>query len=386
MKGQFRINPCMHGQSRFIVAGAINGQRIRAYFHTQAEAQAYAEERNIELKNFGLEVAAIPLALRVEALSCSQRLAPLKISLTQAVDFYLDHQDTRAKSVSVSQAWSELSSELERRVAADEISEAHLKCMTKNAIKLVAAFGPQYVCDLSSDLLSQWLTALPLSAVSRNCVRLNLSGFFTYAKRRNWITENPIAQVDSFKVHRIKAKLPGILSVEEAAALLTHAEPEILPHFAIGLFAGLRIAELGRLDWSEIDFETRLIDIKAEKAKTAQPRWIPMEDNLLEWLAPYRKTHGPVDPPAAKEYFIMRARRRAGIKDWGREKSNALRHSFCSYHLALHEDAPLTAARAGHMDTKMIFRNYNNRVKKAAAERYFGIRPAPEAQNILAIA
>jgi len=38
------------------------------------------------------------------------------------------------------------------------------------------------------------------------------------------------------------------------------------------------------------------------------------------------------------------------------------------------------------MDTKMIYRHYNNRVKKPAAQAHFGIWPAPEARNILAIA
>jgi hypothetical protein len=50
-----------------------------------------------------------------------------------------------------------------------------------------------------------------------------------------------------------------------------------------------------------------------------------------------------------------------------------------------HEDAALTAKHAGQVDSKTPYRNYNNRVKKAAALTYFGIRPAQEAENILAI-
>jgi integrase len=324
--------------------------------------------------------------LRVEALAAQERLARFRVTITQAVDFYLAEHDWHSKSVSVVQAWKECQEEFERRLASDEISEAHLKCTRKAAIKLVAAFGRQYICDLNPDILSQWITGLALAASTRNNLRLNLSGIFTYAKKRKWIQENPIKEVDSFNVHRLKAKLPGILTIEQACALLEHAEPEILPHFAIGLFAGLRVAELERLDWSEIDFESRLIDVKAEKAKTAQPRWIPMSDNLVAWLTPHRKAHGSITPQYAKNYIIVRTRKAAGILNWGRDKSNALRHSFCSYHLALHEDAALTAARAGHADTKMIYRHYNNRVKKAAAQQYFSIRPAPEAQNIVAIA
>ena len=58
-----------------------------------------------------------------------------------------------------------------------------------------------------------------------------------------------MSKIKGFNVHRLKARLPGIVT-PQAAALLYHAEPEIVPFFAIGLFAGLRVAELERLDWT----------------------------------------------------------------------------------------------------------------------------------------
>jgi integrase len=250
---------------------------------------------------------------------------------------------------------------------------------------LVADFSREFICDLTPEILSQWLTGLPLAATSRNNMRLNLSGFFSYAKKRRWISENPIKEVDRFNDHRIKAKRPPIVTPEEAALLLEKAEPEIVPHFAIGLFAGLRVAEMERLDWSEIDFESKEIDVKAEKAKTAQERYVPMTDNLIAWLEPHRKTHGPVVPQYGKRSLIERTRKEAGIANWEQQKRNALRHSFCSYHLALHEDAGLTAFRAGHEDAKMTLRHYNNRVKKPLAQKYFEIWPQ-NAQNIIKIA
>jgi integrase len=385
MKGQFKITPCEHGQSRYLVQGCINGQRIRSYHRLRAEAEAECYKRNIELKNFGHEIAGIPVALRVEALACLTRLAPLKVTLTQATDYYLAQYDWQSKSVPVSYAWADFRAELERKVAAIEIGEAHLATSAKQCKKLVAAFGTRQICDLKPDILSKWLSALPLSATSRNSVRVNLSGLFSYAKRRNWIEKNPISEVASFRTARIKAKLPGILSVKQTAALLENAEAEILPHFALGLFAGLRVAEIGRLDWSDIDFAKKTIDVKAEVAKkTSQRRWVPMSDNLVVWLVPHSKAHGPVAPQSAKEYFIQRARRRAGITDW---PSNALRHSFCSYHFALYEDAPRTASQAGHSggQTQMLFAHYRDRVTKEAAQAYFSIVPV-QAQNIVAIA
>ena len=60
-----------------------------------------------------------------------------------------------------------------------------------------------------------------------------------------------------------------ILTVAQTARLLESASAETLPYWAIGAFAGLRSAEIERLDWREVDFESGLIEVKASKS-----RWI----------------------------------------------------------------------------------------------------------------
>jgi integrase len=387
MKGKFTVTPCIHGRANFLVSGRINGKKINAYFRTKAEAQVHCERRNIELINFGHSMTAMPQALRAEAFACSERLAAIGASLTKATDYYLQVHDARAKSVSVEFAWNECKSDLKRQVAGEEVGQLHVETVTRAANKLIPCFGREQICDLTSQVLERWLNSLPLAATTRNNTRKNVSVILAYAVKRGWLEENPIKKIKGFNEHRLKAKLPGILTPEEMALLLERAEPEIAPFFTIGAFAGLRVAELERLDWSEIKWDKRLINVTAMKAKTAQPRWVPMSDNLVAWLTPHRRAQGPIMPQSyrMKNKLIQRARKAAGINSWGREKANALRHSFCSYHLALHEDAAMTAAHAGHMNTLMLYKHYNHRVEKTEAEKYFSIAPAT-AENILAIA
>jgi integrase len=52
-----------------------------------------------------------------------------------------------------------------------------------------------------------------------------------------------------------------------------------------GLFGGPRRSELCQLLCTEMDVETRQIEIKGIKAKTRQRRIITIHDLLLEWLA-----------------------------------------------------------------------------------------------------
>jgi integrase len=67
---------------------------------------------------------------------------------------------------------------------------------------------------------------------------------------------------------------------------------EMVPWFVLGLFAGLRPEETLRLDWADIDFERRQIDLPAKKAKGRTRRIIPMESNLIGWLKRYRPLGG----------------------------------------------------------------------------------------------
>jgi len=63
---------------------------------------------------------------------------------------------------------------------------------------------------------------------------------------------------------------------------------------AIGAFAGLRHAEIERLDWREVRLADRFIEVTAGKSKTASRRLVPITDNLAKWLAPHAEKAGRV--------------------------------------------------------------------------------------------
>jgi integrase len=57
---------------------------------------------------------------------------------------------------------------------------------------------------------------------------------------------------------------------------------------------GLRSSELETLDWNEINLHRKIIEVKAEKAKTSWRRFVEMSDNLCAGLKPYEKMEGPI--------------------------------------------------------------------------------------------
>lgn len=169
----------------------------------------------------------------------------------------------------------------------------------------------------------------------------------------------------------------GILSVEQTARLLTSAPQSLIPYLTIGAFAGLRAAEVERLEWDRIDLDSGFIEVAAKNSKTARRRLVKILPNLQAWLTPFRGISGLVIP-ANLRWLLVDAREQAGISQW---PSNALRHSYASYHLAHFNDAAALALQMGHTNTAMIFQHYREVVKPKNAARFWEIMPSAAAET-----
>ena len=151
-----------------------------------------------------------------------------------------------------------------------------------------------------------------------------------------------------------------------------------MPYLAIGAFAGLRAAEILRLDWQEVDLEGGHIEVKAQKAKTASRRLVPISDNLKKWLTPYHQGEGRVAPCDQMNNRIRDLTKASGV-EW---EHNGLRHSFISYRVAQIQNVAQVALEAGN-SPKVIFSNYRELVKPAAAVKWLAIEPETPA-NVIA--
>ena len=79
---------------------------------------------------------------------------------------------------------------------------------------------------------------------------------------------------------------------------------------------------------------------------------------------------------------MKRVREAAGLNRW---PNNGIRHSFAFYRLAAINDAPRVAAQTGHTTPQMLYNTYREKTRPEEAERYWQIRPAAEATNVVAI-
>jgi integrase len=349
----------------------IAGKRWRRFFSNKSEADVFLEVKRTEHENFGARGIAMPENLRVMAQEGAEALAPYGKSIRDAVEFYLPHVRAQTRSVSV----SELVAELLSAKAQDGKSVRYLEDLRSRLGQFVREFGEHVVASFTTKQIDDWLRSLDIAGLTRNHFRRALHTAFEFALRAGYNSTNPVAGTAKAKV--VPAEI-GVLTVSECERLLTAAASSLvdtLPYVVLGLYCGLRSAELERLSWSDVDLEEREVVISGRKAKSAQSRVVPIAENAIEWLMLCPSRAGAICPPNLREQMLA-LRARAKIEQW---PHNALRHSFASYSIAAFSNAPKTAYELGHTDPRILFEHYRRLVRKDAAMKFWSIRPSSRA-------
>ncbi len=348
----------------------------RKFFRTRSEADTERLRQITLRERGGREAVGLRLNDLSDIVDARRKLAAHGKTINHATAFYLDHLERiRRCNITVSQLVAEVI-EAKRK---DGRSTVYLNDLRNRLTTFCGDFGSRPIAAVTVDELDDWLRSLDCAPKTRANFRANISVLFGYAERRRMIDTNPVARTSRPK---LIDKAPEIFSVDELAALLNAAQssaPDVVPMLAIGAFAGLREAEIKRLDWAEIDLQRGFIEVKADKAKTARRRIIRIQPNLAEWLAPYSGASGAVVPVNARKKLDA-VRKAAGLQRWSK---NGLRHSFASYRLGATNDAATVAAELGHSTSQMLYSTYRELVLPEEAERYWKIVPESKAPNVL---
>jgi integrase len=252
---------------------------------------------------------------------------------------------------------------------------------------------PKSTCNVTTADVQAWLDGMKLSAQNHMNFRTVVHTFFEFAVARGYAVDNPVA-----KVEKVKARGGDneIFTPMEIARLLAVAPVDFVPCLAIGAFAGLRSAEIERLEWSDIDLEGGHITIGAKKAKTASRRIVPVAENLVAWLSPYAGRNGTIWPGTHDDFYECQQATAAATEVKAdvkksipalptvRWKANGLRHSYASYRFALTNDAGRVAGELGNSPA-VVHRHYRELVKPEEAWKWFAVKPE-QASNVVTLA
>ena len=393
------------GRESFTLSYHAAGKRVLKMFASLDEAVAEGKAKATTLANGELDA----LHLRAEDARVYVYCAQMAKSTDIPLDLLVKDAVEAVKIVDGKVSLLEMAKEFKRRkmhelpdkmlpVAVDEMIETRTKDGTGDAyVRVLKVYLNQlkesFNCQLravTTGQLADYLRNQDVSSRSRNNARATIGAFFKFCKERGWLPRDHegIELVPKFKE---KPTDITIYSPWEITQFLNHSRPEMVPFLAIGAFAGLRSAEIERLDWSEVHLADKFIEIKAAKAKTASRRIVPITGNLAKWLKDHAKDEGrvvPFDNVNKQIGWLVEdtnlALKEAAEKD-GKDPEkakkvkwtkNALRHSFISYRVAETQDVAKVALEAGN-SPQIIFQHYRELVQPKEAKAWFGIKPAP---------
>lgn len=343
--------------SWFVDLRRVNGGR--KFFKTRDEAATFAEAKSIESSQHGAAAFLLSAEQRLAFMAAEKKLNAVGATIGQAVEFYIANAKARLPRT-IAAAIDEFEC---AKVAAGRASR-YVNQLRYTLDAFAETVGPESLChEIGVPKIETWLNSNGFAARTRKGYLIDLATFFGFCVKRGYATSNPATVVEKIIVPR---KPPGILTVEQCADLMEagrKVHPSMLPFLTLGLFCGLRPAEILRLNNGNLTRE--FVRVDADKAKTKQRRIVDIAPNARRWL----KLGGEI-PPVNWKKRLLAIRTKARIP-WPHD---CLRHSFCSYHLAFHESAEKTALQAGH-SSQILFEHYRELVTRSDAKAFWGIRP-----------
>jgi integrase len=301
------------------------------------------------------------------------------VPLDRAIKGYLKNNPSEVKEIRISELVEEFLAKNEASVNSNSQKITMRALLTRFASKI-----SKPVSLVTASDLDEYLSDPRYAPRTRHNQRSAIIVLFNYARRKGYLSDERKHAAE--KTEEIKFKKPPveIYSAEQAEAMLTLCDSKLVPFLAIGLFAGIRSAELARLKWENIDWVGGTIRLDREITKTNQSRLAPLMPNLAEWLAPYKGMTGNILATTKSRYPTTL------ISPWLASQSkpslpakwidNGMRHSFASYHLAYTQNAAQTALACGH-SVGMLLGTYKtitvngDSLNTEVARKYFEIRP-----------
>ena len=379
------------------------GRRLVRWFADETAALKFAKEKSGEAGELGAAFGSISEAERA-ALAQWRRFVAEAETKPPALGEVLSDWCKRWKA---SQGSLTVAAAAEKYAAvkkAEGLRPVSLRSLEMRCKRFADAYGERPIASITAPEISDWLLGLEVGLQTKRGLRLALSGLFSFAKSRGWVSENPVA--DAARPRPPKPR-PEVLRPGDVArffAALEKAAPMLIPFWAVRFFAGIREQEALRMDWRMIDLAADEIHLPDAVTKTGRARTVKIEPALAAFLAPHARGKGAIAPASdmSRRYHLSKALRILQAEDaeaaakakQARQPApvafpvpmpaNCARHSFATYHLLSFRHAGETALQLGHGGSpELLHRHYKGIAAEAEAKAFWSIRPAGGAANVI---
>jgi len=253
--------------------------------------------------------------------------------------------------------------------------------------RFAKATDDSWVHEITAQQVTGYLRGLRSTDGQKKCSKkfwnntLNeLRGFFSWcstpdkASNRPFTFEDPAASVRAYDARQVREEQnarPITTDLETMprmfSALMRWRGGAMVRYFSLAYFAGIRDGEIQRMAGREdelINLKTRTITIPANISKTRHERHIVISENLAAWLESFP---APVTGPNFGR-MLTEAKKHFNITH------DETRHSFISYHIAVHRSIEDAALQAGNSES-IIKRHYLNTHTREEGADFFRIIP-----------
>ncbi len=366
-----------------------NGKWQRRQFKNEVEAQSFAALQQVAMENKGRAQQMILSSLTQEqhdaAVSATDKLGDA-YTLADAVEFFLKHHRPPEFTIRLRAAVKFYLDDKER----DGLRPRTLQAIKASIKRFIDATDDPWTHEVTRQQVEGYLRGLRSADGQKKASKkfwnntLNeLRGFFGWCAtadkttNRPFTFENPAAMVRAYDARQVREQQnarPVTTDLEKLSrmfsALCRWRGGCMVRYYSLAYFAGIRPTEIQRMTGREaelINIKTRTITIPANISKTRHERQVKISDNLASWLEAF-------PPPATRANF---GRALTEVKKHFGLSHDEARHSFISYHVALHRSLGDAALQAGNSET-IIRRHYLNLHPKEEGDEFFRIVPDPK--------
>lgn len=363
----------------------VRHRKLKAESFKTAEDAVARKKELIELESSqGVEALTYSRAVHADVME-ARAMLPSGVSHAQTARFWLKHHS--GESLQVAEAVEKFIDLRKRQSICPNGWTRHTKDLNSRLGRFALSFGNQFLSEITSGDLLNWLGELSAPDKSELCARSianyrrALENFFNYAFRRAWVVESPMQKVTQEDLPTVRRGQKKPLTVAQADKLLefvAEVTPRFLIHFALRLFLGVRTSESRRFQWDWVQpGQSRIlipgwfytVENEIQRGSKTGDDWAIHDVPERFWRlfnAEKRPAKGNVPKPSTRYWhgYDERTRRRClkrqiieaiGLDAW---PHNVTRDTFCTLHMSAYRSAERTALVLKHRNSQTLWQSY----------------------------
>jgi integrase len=343
-----------------------------------------------------------------------EELAKVNVNLREAVNFYLIHALPEGGNLTIKEAMEVFINEQKARGNSKHSSSTKSTNYKTYYRPLVDFFDDKILIELTTDDVKKYISKRESNG-PREWGAIHYNTHISYGSRFwNLLAKLKYcsASLNPWDAISKRKKPPRrgsdkIMSAGDVLSFFWFTEARTendksvwqeIALMALNFFCGIRIEEVEKCAWSQIQKNVRgtakdetkwRITVWGDQEKTQKTKVAPIPECAQFWLALAEK-HATRDKIIHDDHKQRMKRLRRRFEAYRTEKlrkikgnedvefrvpANTGRHLFCSMHLGLYNDYPLTVKRLNHGNVNTMRQNYEAVVEPEQATMFFDTLP-----------